>query len=88
MIGPTKEVASFVKLSKVLHAYNYSKYGTGCQWNHAIFLSESEQELEAAAKSGIGYPVLCRRTQMNKNIENSPYPVLKGLGLMALTSQN
>lgn len=80
-IGPTKIGTSFVKLRDMLKMDKKD-------WSTVVFLSESKDELEAAIESGLGYPVLCRRSGLNNFVEKSPYPVVKGLGLMALTAQN
>ena len=80
-IGSTKQISSYTKLKNTLSLNKDPK-----EWHDVVFLSENVEELHAAAGSGIGYPVLCRRSiGLNQPLENSIYPIVKGLGLMALT---
>lgn len=80
-IGPTNVSTSFSKLKILLKHEN--------DWNKVVYLSESKEALEAAVGSGLGYPVLCRRSQfVGLAEEKSPFPILKGLGLMALTGES
>ncbi len=81
IIGPTNVSTSFSKLKILLKHEN--------DWNKVVYLSESKEALEAAVGSGLGYPVLCRRYPFSGLAEEkSPFPILKGLGLMALTGES
>ena len=83
-IGPTNEIESFLNLRDLLQLDNGDDVDSSA-WKDVVFLSASEDELEAAVGSGIGYPILCRgrSSQVHQNHEESIiYPVVEGLGLM------